>query len=233
MTIAATLGCSTSCAHEAPSSKPPDHSGTRMVRIAGGLHRHLGAKHVIKPFLLDVTEVTTGSYLLCVRDGACTPAPARDFSQSELCNLAHSASRSSHPINCVTYAQAAAFCRWRGARLPTANEWRWTAENRWRRTKFPWGNRPFSRHPCKPSKEDAPCVTCPAGSGHATRDGVLDMGENVAEWVSVEVERGAEMGIPAHGGRTLSEREMDPTEFMYSPDYLGAPLGFRCANDAE
>jgi bacterioferritin-associated ferredoxin len=42
------------------------------------------------------------------------------------CNLGVP-SRESHPSNCVDWAEATTFCAWRGARLPTEDEWEYAA----------------------------------------------------------------------------------------------------------
>ncbi len=198
-----------------------------MVLIPEGRHRHMGRTIDIDPFFLDVNEVTTGAYLLCVRDGACSPTTT--YLQGEYCNLPHGEERAHHPINCVKYEQAVAFCRWRNARLPSADEWRWAAENRGFRTKFPWGCRRSPPRTCIPAQGFA---TCPVGGGYATRDGILDMGENVSEWVRTAENTGAEMGAPFER-RALSERERDLSLDNYSPGFTGIDVGIRCARDLE
>jgi len=203
-----------------------------MALIAGGRHHHLGKTVAVSSFFLDIAPVTVGEYASCVARGACTPA--RGSVQVECCNFAYGLERASHPINCVTYEQAVSFCRWRGARLPVASEWRWAAENRWRRTSYPWGRRPFPpRGTCVPLYVEN-YSTCPVRQGHSTVDGILGMGENVEEWVSLADGLGATMGNPPEPeSRALSERERDLSLSVYSPEYTGIRTGIRCARDAE
>jgi len=90
---------------------------------------------IIAPFELDQTEVTVADYRVCVEDGACEPA-----AKTAGCNWGQR-DKDDHPINCVTYPQAEAFCQWAGKRLPTEAEWEYAAGGSGEDKRlFPWGN---------------------------------------------------------------------------------------------
>ncbi|MEP7126401.1 MAG: SUMF1/EgtB/PvdO family nonheme iron enzyme [Byssovorax sp.] len=119
--------------------KPP------MVRVTAGTFRmgaELGAaverpahEVTLAGFSIDLTEVTVAAYRLCVDADRC--APSIKFGQ---CNWGREG-RDDHPINCVDWAQAKAFCAWVGKRLPTEEEWEYAARGRDGR-RFPWGDSP-------------------------------------------------------------------------------------------
>ncbi|MCU0693402.1 MAG: bifunctional serine/threonine-protein kinase/formylglycine-generating enzyme family protein [Polyangiaceae bacterium] len=116
----------------------PDQRPVHQVRVA--------------PFALDRTEVTVDSYRACVADGACVAqdtvfligVPEKDEpAWNTLCNYARD-DRARHPINCVDWTQALAFCTWAGKRLPTETEWEYAARGGDEQRTHPWGDEPLS-----------------------------------------------------------------------------------------
>ena len=84
-----------------------------MVRFEGGIaaigndlwpEESPAHEVTLAPYRLDATEVTVRAYTACVDDGVCTAAITGGH-----CNYGVS-DRALHPINCVTFDQAAAYC---------------------------------------------------------------------------------------------------------------------------
>jgi len=100
-----------------------------MVQIPAG--KFEGTR--VGPFCMDLTEVTVQLFGDCVSAQKCT-APASD----DECNWGVAA-RARHPVNCITQAQAGAFCAWMSKRLPTDDEWQWAASGHGANNPFPWG----------------------------------------------------------------------------------------------
>lgn len=88
----------------------------------------------VHAFKIDVTEVTVEMYRVCMDDGACT-SPAK----AVRCNHTFP-DREQHPVNCVSYNQAEAYCRWAHKRLPSEVEWEYAAGGASPKRLFPWGN---------------------------------------------------------------------------------------------
>lgn len=108
-------------------------------------------------------------------------------SASFRCNWADAAGiREFHPVNCVDWWTAQAFCAWDGGRLPTEAEWELAARGTSSRL-FPWGS----------GDPGSTCVRahwngCMGEDGAVTRqvgrfaatDGTVDLAGNVSEWTA-------------------------------------------------
>ncbi len=131
-------------------------------------------------FCMDITEVTVAAYRGCVKNGKCK-APEKEASGDLLghvCNWGQS-DREEHPVNCVDFASASAYCEFSGKRLPSEEEWEYAARGTDDRA-YPWGNGPPSNQVCWHRPEG----TCAVGSFPAGKSpfGVLDLAGNVSEW---------------------------------------------------
>jgi iron(II)-dependent oxidoreductase len=163
------------------------------VEIAAGCFQ-LGprrAYHVLVPreacllaYRVDRHEVTVAEYQRCVAAGVCQAPPA----SHRLCN-SNRPDHGQHPMNCVTYEDAAGYCGWRGARLPSPDEWERAARGP-RSTTYPWGEAaPTPRLAVGPRGAEemardvttAPVCSTPRGN---SAEGACDLAGNVAEWVA-------------------------------------------------
>lgn len=159
---------------------------------AGGGGAASGAQ--LAAFSIDRSEVQTADYERCVADKKCKPS-----GEGAHCNRGK-LGRGDHPINCVSYEDAADYCNWAGKRLPTEAEWVRAAQGAELRT-YVWGEAwpppagagnfadataevPSPNWAKVPSYSDGFPWTAPVGTftGHASPEGVLDLAGNVAEW---------------------------------------------------
>jgi formylglycine-generating enzyme required for sulfatase activity len=157
----------------------------------------------VSAFCLDRTEVTVRAYEACVAAKRCTP-PHREI--SPYCNRPDRPELANHPVNCVDWNQAVAYCRSLGRRLPSEAEWEFAARGSDKRT-YPWGDQPpdarrlnacgrecvaFGRRvlgrdwPALYDGDDGWVTTSPVGSfpAGASVFGALDMAGNVWEWTA-------------------------------------------------
>lgn len=193
-------------------------------------------------FYIDRTEVTVEAYGRCVDLGRCE-APGYEKGASRF-------ARPNYPVTFVNYDDAVAYCRFRGARLPTEAEFERAARGE-RGRAFPWGEL-FNAHavnhgrfaliPNDPSDgyaELAPVGAFPAGK---TAEGVLDLAGNVAEWVADAYRQRYSDPQARFGG---AERVVRGGSFESAEPFLrgaarrgldkntvSSSLGFRCARSA-
>lgn len=138
-------------------------------------------------------------------------------------------------LNGLSFDEAASYCRARGKRLPTEDEWLAAAGGSGAR-RYPWGDTGAVCRRAAWGLASGPCSRGASGPDSVgahpdgrTPLGIEDMAGNVAEWVV------APGGPVAHGGawqsalatelRTWARLEVDPG--AHDPR-----LGVRCARDA-
>ena len=228
---------------DAATAAAPAPAPEGMVEIPAGIFV-MGAppaygNHEDKPqhevavarFYLDRTEVLTGAYKKCVAEGKCKPTHKTNF-----CNEPHT-DRDDHPINCVDYHMAEAYCAHLGKRLPTEREWEYAARGGSEQRMFSWGEEdPSSKNACYQHGE-----SCAAKSFAPGAFGLYDMSGNVWEWTSSwygEYPHEAKTGThKVYRGGSWSRRFpkwlRNSLRNRYTPDEHSAALGFRCAKSAE
>jgi formylglycine-generating enzyme required for sulfatase activity len=212
---------------------------------------------VLDDFWIDRSEVTNEQYRRCVETGACEP-PVESRSHTRESYYGNSA-YDNYPVIWVTWRQAADYCAWAGARLPTEAEWEYAARGP-KGQMFPWGDTFDGTRlnycdancelgPNDETVDDGYADTAPVGSYPAGVSwcGALDLAGNVREWVAdwfgtysagQQVNpTGPAIGesrIP-RGGSWLDTPDdvRSANRGENSPDYTRHKVGFRCARDTE
>jgi len=258
------------------TTKVDPKSGLEFVHLPGGTF-HYGCEpqdthcqkdekpgELVKvgPFWLGKTAVTVGAYAKCVNAGACA-VPGEGWPKCcdgiplDRCTWWNLPTRNDHPINCIYWNEAAAFCQWIGGRLPTAEEWEYAAKGGESRI-YPWGNDAvtgertnFCDSACRRNRKyfencifhNADCEdydnysfrdssadnTSPVGGypSGATKDGLFEMVGNVSQWTASR-RRLNEMEI--RGGSWMnSELDLRASKrFWESNMARGETIGVRC-----
>ncbi len=210
----------------------------------------------VSPFKIMKYQVTVGAYEKCVRDGTCnndhpTGQHYATFTIDPSCNL-FSGKSEDHPMNCVSWYGARAFCSWKGMRLPTEAEWEYAARGNDGRI-YPWGNEDPSCRYAVMTEESRQwgCgknETWPVGSKPegASFFGLKDMAGNLWEWVEddwfdsnerTEKDQRARIADPrgshrvikggayTYGGNSMRSSAGQ----IYAPYIVRSTNGFRCA----
>ena len=199
----------------------------------------------VSTFWIDEFEVTASQYQVCGDTENC-PAAGTDAG----CN-ANLPGRGEHPINCVSWTQAAAFCSWAGKRLPTEAEWEKAARGTDER-RFPWGH--SSPQPDQLNYNDLFESTVEVGlyEDGVSFYGVHNMAGNVQEWTAdyyasdyysvdptppdpqgpvsgdFRVLRGGNWKLKISIGESLFSTTI---RGRFRPDTSDNTIGFRCARD--
>lgn len=168
------------------SSKVPAEAvppGPNMILIPGGEFM-MGVEGVgsaspahtvrIDPFYMDVYEVTNAEYQeFCEETGRHLPA----FWGID--TLRSGPDFPNHPVMGVSWSDARAFAKWRGARLPTEAEWEYAARAGTTDRDYTHGNE-FDSELYANRDAGGPL---PVGSFSQNDFGLYDMTSNACEWV--------------------------------------------------
>ena len=161
-------------------------------------HENPQRKITLSPYWIDRHEVTRAEYEVCRKTGKCLP-PKGSANECK--------GDWRNPVNCLNAFVAAAYCKWRGGRLPTEAEWEKAARGGCETTTgdclkaartFPWGEKwPDCKladmAQCKPKEPKL------AGwnAGDVSVYGVLGLAGNMREWTKDSYNAGFYASSPA------------------------------------
>jgi hypothetical protein len=185
-----------------------------------------------KPFQIGRYPVTVEEYRHFVEDEGYQNESwwrARGFGQNtEPRDWDEQLLHPNRPVTGVSWYEAAAYCAWAGARLPSEAEWKRAARGLtgW---EYSWGNEaPDEKRANFDMKvgEPTPVGLYPAG---ATPEGVADMAGNVWEWVKDWYERDKMRVL--RGGSFVDDTSLlrAASRARFAPDVRIYDNGFRCA----
>jgi formylglycine-generating enzyme required for sulfatase activity len=198
-------------------------------------------KVYVDAFSMDVYEVTVRQYAEFLRAaGVRAPLDWNTMNQS---------ANQKRPVANVDWADAAAYCKWAGKRLPTESEWEKAARGTDGRL-YPWGNDPPT--PLRANYGETGShnyeTLAPVGMLEAGKSpyGIYDMAGNVWEWVSDWYDEnyyknspsknpeGPSMGgfkVIRGGSWTSSSRNLRSVDRYWDPPSFRSLYfpGFRCA----
>lgn len=205
-------------------------------------------------FWLDRTEVTNDQFRQCVAGGDCEPPTECDWGEPTY----NKAGLGDHPVVCVDWPSAQAYCAWAGGRLPTEAEWEYAARGPQNRL-YPWGDLfdsgrlNYCDKSCALDHHDpgyydgyartAPVGHYPAGAGFWAG---WDMAGNVWEWTQdwydldyylnspIDDPPGPAEGVArSMRGGSWMEGEADlraAIRLGRKPEFRMANVGFRCVD---
>ncbi len=182
----------------------------------------------VAPFGLDAFEITEGAYGECVEAARCRALPL--------------SGEPGRALGGMTQQDVEAYCRFRGGRLPTDDEWTLAAAGIGSR-RYPWGDTGAVCRRAAWGLEDGPCG---AGFGGPELSGahpdgatpgsdderIHDLAGNVAEWVAGHSTGGESF---VRGGSFASSLATDLRTWharRVPADARSPEFGGRCAYDA-
>lgn len=166
--------------------RTPDQSPVRRQAGVGAPAVMIPGVPSVPPAWIDPYEVTVRRFKACVDAHACRPEQFT-VEAGSMCNYGEP-SRSEHPMNCVSWHGANAFCRFAGGRLCRESEWFAACRGPQQRN-YPYGSQ-YQEGACRARiraiDNSPPQGTAPVGETSGCEGGypgLTDMVGNVAEWV--------------------------------------------------
>jgi formylglycine-generating enzyme required for sulfatase activity len=182
-------------------------------------------------YYMDTFEVTNREFRDFVRATDYRPQKDRNYLRHWSSPTDHPDWAAEFPVTWVSQTDAMAYCKWRGKRLPTEEEWEKAARGGDGRH-FPWGNSLPTREVANyKSKRAEPIGNRPEDQSPY---GVYDLAGNVAELTSSREGAPSKAKPVVRGGCYKADSRAMLSyyrQLIRSPDHRAAHIGFRCLAD--
>ena len=211
----------------------PDGEGHADEHPQHGVH--------LDAFWIDRYEVSNDQYRQCVEASACDAPTSCTWGEPTYGDTG----KADHPVVCVSWHDAEAYCQWADARLPTEAEWEKAARGTDGR-RYPWGDE-WDVGRCNASQAYKGGAT-PVGSyspGGDSPYGCADMAGNAWEWVADWYDedyynrspdrnpRGPDSGgyrvVRGGSWSDIQIRARSARRAELAPDLTSSDFGFRCS----